>query len=75
MKVRREKHEADKTQARKWKATRAILKHRDKAVLNKFTAENTGQPPLCNWCKAAVLSVRHMLITCPRLGRCKNEIL
>ena len=72
----------------KWKATGARLKRRDQAVLNRlrlehtnvthnyrFTTENSGQPPLCNWCNDAVLSVRHMLITCPRLAQCRNLIL
>ena len=39
-----------------------------------FKGEVEGQRPLCEWCREAVLTVKHMLINCPALREKRNAI-
>ena len=56
-------------------------RRQDKVVLNRLRLEHTnlthsyrfddnviGQPPICNWCRESVLTVKHIICVCPNLA-------
>ena len=64
----------------KWKRPASKLNRREDIILSRlrmghtnmthiyrFNSHNAEQAPICSWCGNAVLGVKHILLTCPRL--------